>query len=658
MSQYSIGISALRTGQRALDLIGQNLTNASTPGYSRQALSLVSRSVDGVTGDGVDISRIVRYSNQQMRNGIFTAESEKQRLAARIDSQQQAETYLTPGDGTLDKRISGFFDQITSLSVRPDDPTQRTLLANTANAVAKEFKSISTNLSTLRTDASRNISQAVSDINLLAPKISELNLQIAKVEATTGAQANDLRDQRDGAIKQLAGLIDIRTQAQENGSVNITAGNAPLVVGETAFKFETVLQSNGNMQVQVANEVPVVFVTPQGGKLGGLLDENNTNLPGYRAKLDTLAQKFIQLIDNVQSTGLGSNGAFSAALGVRGPASATTPLATSGLKLPMQAGDMVISVTNLATQQRSNVTIPIDPATQSLQDISTAINTATGGNVTTSINPGPNTLQFQAASGFAFDFSGRIPSQPTSVAMGGTAVPQVGGTYSGASNDLYTYQVVGSGTVGVTPGLSMQVIDSSSNVLGSFNIGEGYTPNNWIQTNNGIQVKFAAGGTTTAGSFTVPVTAEPDTSGVLAALGVNSIFQGDDASSIAIRPEVLSNPSLLSVSRSGEAGDTSNLKRFAAIRDAKVLNGNTQSIGNNFLDLVGAIGSEVSQLASQQSAQNSLQSSLEQQELSVSGVDINEEVLNLMSYQRMVESASKYISVVNIALDAVLNMVK
>src|SRR5205807_249726 len=127
--------------------------------------------------------------------------------------------------------------------------------------------------------------------------------------------------------------------------------------------------------------------------------------------------------------------------GERGADDATVPLSQAGLSFPPQAGVLSVSVTNLATGERKLTQINIDPATQSLQGLATAL----GGvaNLQAVVDTQTNTLKLLAAPGYAFDFAGRLPTAPGTVAITGTTTPSLQGTYTGAKNDDYTFTVSG-----------------------------------------------------------------------------------------------------------------------------------------------------------------------------------------------------------------------
>jgi flagellar hook-associated protein 1 FlgK len=159
-----------------------------------------------------------------------------------------------------------------------------------------------------------------------------------------------------------------------------------------------------------------------------------------------------------------------------------------------------------------------------------------------------------------------------------------------------------------------------------------------------------------ADPFAAPTVAAPDAAGVLAGLGVGGLFQGSDATALAVRPEFLSDPNRLAASQTGRPGDATNLDRFAAVRTQPAVGGRT--LTEEFTDLAAEVGVQVRSLDDQQTAQAGLLQQLTAQEQGVVGVDVNEELVKLLDYQRMVEGASRFISVVNTALDSILDIVR
>lgn len=562
MNGFSIGTSALAAGQRGLDLVGQNIANATTAGYHRKTLNLSNRVSGDTTGTGVDVASITRYAAGPVRTAILSGNSDQAAFDTKFAIRRQVETTLGTGEGGIGDQISNFFNQVEQLTSRPDNTAARRPLVAAASDLARQINSAAGSVDQLRSDIGAQIPGEVAEVNDLAKRIADLNIRISYREQV-GQPASDLRDQRDQLIDNMSQRVDVKTIEQPFGVVNVIANGAVIVVGEFANSFTVNPSGTGNLVVtQTGSTSPVNFTS---GTLGAKLQEFNTDIPATRARLDDLAGAIISRVNAVQATGLGLGGPITSADGTTSVTSTTAPLNTAGLPFPMQAGQLTVSVTNTATGGRTNTTISIDPATQSLQDIATALNGIPG--LSSSVNGTSNTLQLSAQSGFAFDFAGRDTNPPT-----GTAV------------------------------------------------------------------------------------ASTDTAGILPALGISGLFGGTNAASISVRPEIIADPNRLAASRTGQPGDGTNLERLAAVRDLQVVSGRTLSA--EFADQSSVVGADVKALSDRSTAQASLMQTLAGQEQSVTGVDTNEELVKLLDYQRMIEGASKYMSVVNSALDEIMNILR
>lgn len=648
INSFAIGISALSVSQRALELVGQNIANSNTVGYSRQRIDLQNTTAGGPVGTGVSVKRFTRYEVSTITAAKRTSTSDLAALTARLDSRRQIESALRSAPSGIGDQLDTFFAKAAALTTRPTDITSRRELLSTADNLARQLNGAAADIDLQKANVGRTIDQAVAEVNTIAKQIADLNDKIAEAEGR-GDQPNDYLDQRDQLITDLSQRVDVQVTPLQFGSVNILSGNTPVVVGDTALQFA--VSTVGTQKTVTTTGTPPVPVTFNSGTIAGALQEYNTDIPATRARLDAVAAKFIQQVDQIQATGIALTGPRTTATASRGVTDPTALLSTQNLPIPVVAGQLVVSVTNTGTGTRTNNVVAIDPATQSLNDVAAAITAATGGNVQATVDVPQNTLRFQAQPGFSFDFAARPSTPPQNVNIGGTAVPTVGGAFTGSANDNYTFQINGTGTIGTTPGLSLTVTNAASQVIATLNVGQGYTPGTPLAAGNGITVSLTAG-TTTNGSFQSALYAPPDAAGLLGAFGVSGVFSGSSATDIAVRPEVLADPTQLALSRTGQPGDSTNAKRLADVQDKSVFGTNTLHL--EYLDIAGQTGAQVAALGDQSTSQSGVQQSLFNQEQAVVGVDQNEETLNLMNYQRMVQAASKYLSVVNTALDSII----
>ena len=160
-----------------------------------------------------------------------------------------------------------------------------------------------------------------------------------------------------------------------------------------------------------------------------------------------------------------------------------------------------------------------------------------------------------------------------------------------------------------------------------------------LTTDSGFEVKFSN-----------------DTSGALAALGINTFFTGDDSNSIQVQQDLIDDPQLLAVGQGGGAGDNRNAIELASFMEKEVDSLNGQSI-DQFYGLVTA------QIAESSSAEKALadgftsfRDSLMGQRQQISGVSVDEEAIKIMQYQQGYSAAARVISTIDELFTALLNI--
>jgi flagellar hook-associated protein 1 FlgK len=647
---YNPGVSALKADQAAIGLVGDNLANAGTPGYDRQVADFSEATPTQLgnisLGNGVTLGDARRIVDNLLNNAITNQTFSLADTTAQLNVLQQVQSDLSPSSGSLGDDIQQFFNQLEQLATNPADNTQRAVVIGDAQALTGQFNTLSNDIAQARSGVDSQLSDTVTSINKLAQQIAQLNGQIETATAS-GATPNDQLDQRDQLVNQLAQDIGIQVIPTDFNQVNILAGGAPLVLGNESNSLQfSVSPSNQAQVTEKGSSTPLVL---PGGQISGLLAVRNQALPDIQTQLDTLAGTLAQQVDTVQATGLGLAGPSTFLSGTRAVNNVTAPLDQAGLAFPPQAGTLYVSVTNLATGARTLSQVAIDPTSQSLNDVAAALNAVP--NIQAVTDPQTGTLQVLAKPGYAFDFAGRLPSAPNTTGFTGSATPQVAGQYTGSSNDTYTFKVSGSGTVGVTPNLTLQVTDSAGDSLATLNIGQGYSAGTPLTVANGITVQLAAGTVNNGDTFSTPVVAQADTSGILTGLGLGTFFSGSSAADLAVQPAIVNDPGLLAGSRNGDSGDSSNLTRLTALAGQPLLANGTQTFTQAFASLLGDVGTQVQQLTTQQTSQKALGQQLQTQQQSLSGVDPNEELVNLMNLQQSFQMASEYLAVANTTIN-------
>jgi flagellar hook-associated protein 1 FlgK len=644
MSWLSIGASGMSVNQQELNLTGQNLTNASNPAYHRQEAILATLPNLSPQDGGVQIAQIQRAIDATVETEINRNASASSDTTRQLQTLTQVQSAVNPTDGSLADALTAFYTAAQELTATPDDPALREAVVNAGQSLTTQLNQNALSLQSAGADIVGEASTIVTQINSETKQIAALNASI-QAAVTGGESPNTLEDQRDSLINQLSQQIGIQTIPQGNGVVSVLAGSASLVVGTDSIPISAKLDNNNQLAVYSAD--PAHSVSFSGGTLGALQTLRNQLLPAYGQQLDGFAHQLVQTIDEIHATGIPLVGAFTSLTGTRGATSATASLGQS-LAYPPQAGTLSISVTDAATGARTTRQVDIDPS-ESLNQVAAALSAIP--HLSANVDSISGKLSISADSGYQFDFAGRPATSPDTQSITGTSTVQVSGNYTGTSNDTLSYKVVGSGTVGVTPGLSLQVTDSSGALLGTLPIGQGYAPGSTL-TVNGISVALQAGTVNDGDTFSVKAIDQPDTSGILASLGINSFFTGTGASGLAVNADLLQNPGAFAASGTGGTGDSSVLAKLIATQTQAGSNGNTLS--QSLANLNGDVAEQIQSLTLQQTDQSALTTQLTTQQQSISGVDPNAELVNMLQFQRGFQMSAQFISTVNQAMDSLL----
>jgi flagellar hook-associated protein 1 FlgK len=262
-----------------------------------------------------------------------------------------------------------------------------------------------------------------------------------------------------------------------------------------------------------------------------------------------------------------------------------------------------------------------------------------------------------AQPGYAFDFTGRLETTPDLSGVAGTSTPTISGTYLGNVNDTYTVTAVGSGQVGVTPGLKFEISDGDGNVIQEIEVGERYEAGSEIDIGDGIALAFDVGDVAQGDQFEIVRVANSDTTGILSSLGLNHFFNGTDASNIGVDSKFANNPNLIATSLSGELADTRNLSEFINLRDQAVFDG-VLTFESFLSEMNTEIGFQVQTSQRIESSLSELKFQYETEREAISGVDVNEELIELTQHQKNYEAAIQVVRTMESMLDELFQIIR
>lgn len=237
--------------------------------------------------------------------------------------------------------------------------------------------------------------------------------------------------------------------------------------------------------------------------------------------------------------------------------------------------------------------------------------------------------------------------------------PVISGSYDGDDNGVFTFVPTGDGVVGTTPGLGVEVYNEKGDLVVTLDVGEGYVPGSDIVVANGISVSFGLGelSATEGDRFDLDVVGDPDQTDVLVALGLGGLFTGSGALDMGVREDIELDPSLLAAGFGQGESDGSALLSVFATKDITHATLGGGSFDEFYSQLVGSVGFEASTAETAMNANNALLNSLQQQREQVSGVNLDEEMTNMLRYEQSYQAAAQYIQAVNSLNEAVLSLI-
>ena len=305
ISGLDAALSGLRVAQKQLDVISSNVSNVSTPGYSRKILPQETTVILGQSS-GVRSSAVIRNVDMYLQRDVWTQVSATEYLGVQTSYLNSIQEFHGASNQELSVAadIARLRDSFGALANQPDNSLQLAETVTKADAVARKLNDFSKLLTTMRNDAQEAVRASVDTANSLLNQVSELNRQI-KSNMALGRTTAALEDQRDAAIKNLSAEIEISFFTRGDGVLVVQTKQGQQLADETAtplfFKAAPVNPSSyypasaGGLYVGGDPAVtPTAFditANAVGGKIGAHLEMRDSTLPQYQAQLDEVAHK-------------------------------------------------------------------------------------------------------------------------------------------------------------------------------------------------------------------------------------------------------------------------------------------------------------------------------------------------------------------------------
>lgn len=308
--------SGLVANQRALDTVANNVANVSTPGFSRKVARFESRVLSGA-GAGVELGPLMRTIDEgllksvRLERGGLGALSAQSELFARI-----SDLFGSPEANTsLSHDLAELQNAFSALALAPHDSIEQREVVRRADDLALNLRHASGTIQSLRADADAGLVQGVDEINTLVGRIASLTETIVR-DTAVGRGTADVEDQRDRALDQLSGLIDIRVFSRGGGDIAVFTASGRALVDDGAVpvrhpgvavvdavssygagNFAAITVGTGATAQDITGDI-------RGGRLAGLIEMRDKVLPDLQTAIDTLAGEIKTRLNQVHNAGL------------------------------------------------------------------------------------------------------------------------------------------------------------------------------------------------------------------------------------------------------------------------------------------------------------------------------------------------------------------
>jgi flagellar hook-associated protein 1 FlgK len=308
-----IGKQALLGHQVRMQTMGHNISNASTPGYTRQRVNITTAYPEvttyGTIGGGMKVTSVRQVKDLFLGQQYREAQKDQGHWTYLNKTFTQIESIFSePQDGSLNEVLDNFWNDWSALSSDAENSGNRSSLLANAGQVINSFAELATSLTDLQQATDRDLTAMTAEVNSVSDEIARLNKQIVATELD-GTTANDLRDRRDLLLDQVATLIDVNTHEDANGSVRVFMGSMLLVDGPDSFGIGAVAERDGaQITHRLVWEGTDYELTNANGQLAGLLETRDEVIPRYLEELNRLSRTIVEEVNALHMSGYGLDG--------------------------------------------------------------------------------------------------------------------------------------------------------------------------------------------------------------------------------------------------------------------------------------------------------------------------------------------------------------
>ena len=692
-------LTGLFTNQAALRVTSNNIANINTPGYARQIVKQESI-VNGSSMGGVKISDIIRVVDKFLVKAVYEANADFSRYEVENEFHSRIQSLLGRPDenNSLSGRVDEVFSSLSELALNPLSIILKESALSSINQFGDEIGGLSDQIQNLRLDASNQIAQQVDRINALTLRIKNLNPLIIK-ETLTGGEPGALIEKRAQALAELSSIVDLNVTDTGNNSVNVATSSGVSLVGAThnILKYSPpglVTSSTPFSQITVhkvdstTGDIRPSNVTLDGaltgGTLKGLLTLRDKDLPEIALQLGSMASGFADELNRVHNL----NSAV--------PAPNVLTGVNSGLLTTDNhnfTGESVFAITDANGNLVSKVTIDFGVTGATIGDVITAVNAGLGGAGTLALTNG--VMSLTAAAGTNGVSISQVDGNESS--RGGRGFSHFFGMNNLVESRMPSHfdtGVVGTDNHGFTAGgtMLMELNDINGVKMSAFTLTIGGSSFNDILTSLNASPLSAYAtfslssdgeliATPNAGVGEIKLHVKTDNTMRGATnvplsdfFGIGDAFQMDAAIDLGVRQALENNPTQMALARfdqtalvgenSLSVGDQTGAQALKDIENsirsydkAGGLSATTATLAQYSANLLANLGLRALLVENSMTDNQALSEELTRKSSDISGVNLDEELGNMIIYQNAYSASARMLSTAKELFDTILRIV-
>ncbi len=313
-------VSGLMAFQRSIETTSNNIANVNREGYSRQrvesAANLPERTGGGYIGTGVKVTNIARSYDQFITGQLRSSSSAFGEVDAFKSFATQVDSLLADPSTGMNPAMQNFFNAVNDVANDPSDIAAREVMLIEGDSLTQRFDLTSARFEALRNQVNSDVSAMTQTINTYTENLAGLNKKIsADIGRANGQQQpNDLLDERDRVLKQLAELVDIAVVPQANGMDTVILSNGqPLVIDGQSFQLGVQSNEFDPTKLEIvlkpkAGDPQVISGQIKGGRLAGTLRFRDEILDPAQQKVGAVAAAIAIDFNSIHAAGYDLDG--------------------------------------------------------------------------------------------------------------------------------------------------------------------------------------------------------------------------------------------------------------------------------------------------------------------------------------------------------------